>query len=149
MAKRVAEKARMCSLLRGIFWLLLAGCNRGDAVTELEDALPEPPQEWRDGGLLWRWTAEYGPADGGLLERYFRQQPDLAGSPDIAGQPLVFTSGASDRQYVWLRQAVDGSYWYSVRHVAGRFSARSGQGVPWQSAEHSGESSQRLGAASL
>jgi len=51
MAKRVAGKARVCNLLLGIFWLLLAGCSRGDAVTELEETLPEPPQEWRDGGL--------------------------------------------------------------------------------------------------
>lgn len=113
--------------------LLLAGCGGGEAVTALNEQPPDPPQEWREGGRMWRYTQEYGAADDALLEKFFRMQPDLAGSPDIAGEPLVFTSGAADRQYVWLRQAVDGTYWYCVRYAGGRFSVKSGQGLPWSS----------------
>ncbi|MFN5076730.1 MAG: hypothetical protein ACK5MO_14145 [Planctomyces sp.] len=115
-----------CGLL-----LLQVGCSGSDAATPWSEPRTEAPQQWREGGRQWSRAGDYGAADDSLLEKYFRMQPDLAGSPDLAGQPLVFTSGASDRQYVWLRQAVDGTYWYSVRYAGGRFSAQSGQGVPW------------------
>ncbi|MEY4188147.1 MAG: hypothetical protein RIT02_3181 [Planctomycetota bacterium] len=136
MMMRSVFECRACvgMLLTCGLLLLQFGCSGSDAATPLSEPRTEVPQQWSEGGRLWQLTGNYGAGDDALLEKCFRQQPELVGSPDIAGQPLVFTSGASDRQYVWLRQAVDGTYWYSVRYAGSRFRIQSGQGVPWSSA---------------
>jgi hypothetical protein len=118
-------------LAAGLAMVLFSGCSGVDSAEALAEPQISPPERYREGGLEWQLAATFGKPDEELLQKYFRQLPDLAGSPELAGMPWVYTSGAAARRYIWLRQSIDGPYWHAVQFSGGRFRSDSGKGLPW------------------
>ena len=90
----------------------------------------EGPAEFQDQGRSWA-RSELEHADQKCLARFFQLNQQLVGSPEMDGNPLLFTSGKKDRRFFWLTASVGGSRWTCVHFEKGRYSTSDGTECPF------------------
>ena len=115
-----------CLLLSG-----LSGC--GDTTPVLSaDVTIDVPEQFEDGGAQWQRQAALQKSDTDCLARFFELNGELAGSPELEGSPVLFTSGQSNRRFYWLQTLADGERWRCVCFTKGKFSNTEGTGSPFR-----------------
>jgi len=117
-------------LLFGLTVSTLVGCSQNSAAVELSEISIAAPAEIEEDGTTWV-SAEISAADQDCLARFFQTYQQLAGSPDMEGDPLLFTSGNTDRRFYWINATADGSRWMCVQFERGRYFVTEGTGKPY------------------
>ena len=92
---------------------ILSGCGQDPVAVAMPELTVEAPAELQDQGQTWV-KADISSADQDCLTDFFRQNQQLVGSPDMEGEPVLFTSGKNDRRFYWLSSTIDGSRWICV-----------------------------------
>lgn len=110
--------------------LLAAGCGQNPEAVALAEASVDAPTTLTDGGTTWTRT-DISTADQECLAMFFQKNQQLVGSPDMDGQPVLYTSGKSDRRFYWVSATADGSRWTCVHFEKGRFRTSDGTGSPF------------------
>ncbi len=110
--------------------LLVAGCGQNPEAAALMEVSIDLPTTLTDGGTTWTKT-EISSADQDCLATFFQKNQQLVGSPDMEGEPILYTSGRSDRRFYWMNAVVDGSRWTCVHFEKGRFKTSDGTGSPF------------------
>ena len=108
---------------------IFIGCGQDSGEVLLQDTV-EAPAEFQDQGKTWG-NSDIGSADQDCLARFFAQNQQLVGSPDMEGNPVLFTSGKNDRRFYWLNTTIDGSRWLCVHFEKGRFATTEGVDSPF------------------
>lgn len=128
---RDSHKVLLCVLF-AVSCLSVVGCSEAESDLVPVEKQVDVPDQFSDGGVTWNRVTTADESDVKCLSRFFAKRQDLAGSPDIAGEPLVFKSGKSDRRFCWLNATVDGTAWKCVRFERGKFSFTEGAGSPFE-----------------
>ena len=110
--------------------LLVVGCGQNPEAVALAEVAVDAPTTLTDGGTTWT-KAEISAADQECLATFFQKNQQLVGSPDMEGQPVLFTAGKNDRRFYWVNAAVDGRRWTCVQFEKGRFKSSDGTGSPF------------------
>lgn len=124
--------SRVCLFsLFSVLYAFVGGCSEaGTDLIPVKDQV-DIPDQFSDGSVTWHRVATMDDQDTESLSRFFAMRNDLDGSPDIAGEPLVFQSSKSDRRFYWMNATVGGSEWKCVRFEQGKFSLTEGVGSPF------------------
>ena len=131
MCFRGLIRTRMICGLVGVFALLLfPGCWQNPEAAALMEVSIDVPATLADGDTTWTRT-EISASDQECLTTFFQKNQQLVGSPDMEGQPILFTTGKSDRRFYWMTAVVDGSRWTCVHFEKGRFKTTDGNGNPF------------------
>lgn len=109
---------------------MAAGCG-GQSTTAIPVASWTVPESFSGGKFTWTRMPELTKADEDLLNRFFRNQPQFTGSPELEGTPLVFHSGKSDRRFYWIRPGIEGPVWFCILFENNRLDTISGNGDPF------------------
>jgi hypothetical protein len=92
----------------------VAGCGPPAPVASVPFS---PPDEFSDARGVWQRNAD-GPsgADNQLIGKFFKQKPDLLGSPDWTGQPekYVHKDSNSRLRFYWLSGARENPSWNAI-----------------------------------
>ncbi|MEZ6129787.1 MAG: hypothetical protein R3C59_13975 [Planctomycetaceae bacterium] len=110
--------------------LFIGGCSQNSDAGALPEVSVDAPATLTDGGTTWT-KADIGAADQECLATFFQKNQQLVGSPDMEGQPVLFTSGKNDRRFYWLNATVDGSRWTCVHFEKSRYTTSEGTGSPF------------------
>lgn len=115
--------------MAGTLATLFIGCSQESAEVLIEVPM-DAPAEFQDQKKTWVKT-DIGSTDQDCLAKFFEQNQELVGSPDMEGEPVLFTSGKSDRRFYWLNTTIDGSRWLCVHFEKGRFATTEGVEIPF------------------
>lgn len=110
--------------------IVAGGCQNESEIVVVGVVDTEIPEQYTDAGVTWQ-AAAVTAADNERLAKFFQNRPDLAGSPDLQGQPVLFRAGERDLRFFWLSAAVDTTKWSCVAFESGRFSTSDGEGSPF------------------
>ena len=89
------------------------------------------PLEFVRGSKKWKKADASERANIECLSRFFASHQELAGSPELEGEPHLFRSGASDRRFYWISSSTMGSTWSCVACEGGKFTLSDGAGSPF------------------
>lgn len=114
-------------------WLFLAG-----GCTEERTTLPAIPQfaapdKFKQGGVNWQREERLSGSDAAVLSRFFEIQPGMAGSPAVAGTPVIYHGIQNRKRFYWMQGTVDGPLWSYVEFSRGHYQFREGTGNPYRS----------------
>jgi hypothetical protein len=124
------DRRRPVFVWAALFLPFLTGCSQNPAALALPELNVEAPPEFSQEGKTWG-RAEIAAADQDCLARFFQRNQQLVGSPDMEGNPVLFTSGKNDRRFYWLNATADGSRWTCVHFEKRRYSTSDGNGSPF------------------
>lgn len=121
---------RMAFASLPLLLFFLAGCGPDAEALALPEVNVEVPSEFSQDGTTWV-REEVESDDQNCLARFFQRNQELVGSPDIEGDPVLFTSGKHDRRFYWVNATADGSRWTCVQFRKSRYSTLDGNGSPF------------------
>jgi hypothetical protein len=108
------------------------GCSEaGPEFNPVENQV-DIPDQFSEGSDTWDRVEVQSASDTECLLRFFAMHNDLAGSPDMEGEPVVFQSGGTDRLFYWRNTTVDGLEWKCVRFERGKFFFTEGTESPFK-----------------
>lgn len=108
--------------------LFCAGCGAASGPEALVDNT-EPPESFQRDSTTWVMKPVDDEATK-CLSRFFARNPDLAGSPEMDGPPILFAAD-QDCRFYWLSASADGTTWVCVAFEGGKFALSEGQGDPF------------------
>ena len=97
--------SKRCTV-RIVSLILIGGCQ--SEPEPLPDVTVDIPAEFKVGGITWKKQESLQKSDEDCLSRFFTQNQGLVGSAEFEGQPTLFSSGKSDRQFFWTLSSADG-----------------------------------------
>ena len=109
---------------------MMSGCGQDADALALPEVSVAAPAELQEVGTTWI-RKDIESADHDCLARFFQANQELVGSPDMEGDPVLFTSGKRDRRFYWVAATADGSRWTCVHFEKGRFKTSDGDGSPF------------------
>ena len=110
--------------------LINAGCSESDGGLDVHSTT-DPPAEVSFSGASWHRGSQLTPEEQNLLVDWFRQNPDVVGSPELEGNPVVYRAENDDRMFVWTYPAVNGGGWTRLLCRSGSFQQDTGSGSPF------------------
>jgi len=109
----------------------LAGCGDSGADPLSQPVNVDIPSEFVVGSTTWKKADTKERADTDCLTRFFASHQELAGSPELEGEPHLFRSGTRDRRFYWLQTSTMGPKWSCVAYENGMFTLTDGTGSPF------------------
>ena len=118
-----------CALLCLVV-LTLAGCVQSDGGMEVS-AEADAPAEFTFSGTSWQRGSGLTSEEESLLMDWFRQHPDVIGSAELEGDPIVYRTESEDCMFVWTYPAANGGGWTRLHCRQGTIQQESGSGSPF------------------
>lgn len=119
-----------CSGILPGMLLVLSGCSSGSSG-ELVRTEVDIPQVFESDGSTWNNSGAMSDDDVNFLSHVFRARADLADSPELHGEPAVFTNEDDDRRYYWVKQIGDQVSWYCICFEGGALTLTEGDDSPF------------------
>lgn len=109
----------------------LHGCGQDTAEPLPTVALISVPDDFQMSNKKWALQEQMETADTVCLARFFQNNKEFAGSPELEGKPVLFRSGKKDRLFFWLQPAIDEDRWRCVCYENGKYDMKDGTGSPF------------------
>ena len=124
------NRTRTATICAALLLAFTCGCTQDPAALALPEISVETPDQIQLDGTMWT-KSDFSEADHACLAKFFERNQQLVGSPEMEGEPVLYTSGKNDRRFYWLNAAVEGSRWTCVHFAKNGFTTSDGTGSPF------------------
>lgn len=115
--------------------LTVTGCSQSEAEPVLPSQIT-PPGNFTLEQRTWEHCPQIQSADDELFARFLKVQPEWAGSPAMAGVPILYQCD-KDRRFYWIEGRGNNATWTCLAWEQGKFRISEGKGLPFPESQPS------------